>query len=285
MTKFPRTTVGGVSLSRMIIGTNWLAGWSHTTMSADNMIKAYHNSNVSVEPLLETFLDSGVDTIMGSFSLTPHITEAISNVQEKTGQKIIMIDTPMMNVDDSAEGRKEARQTILKSREMGAEICLIHHSSAEQLVDKNRKEIRRLNDYTEMIRDAGMIPGLSAHMPELIVYSDQNEYDVETYVQIYNCLGFLMQVEVETVNNIIRSAKKPVITIKAMAAGRCTPFVGLNFSWVTIRECDMVAVGCFNEMEAAEDIEISLSALERHVPKISQRSSPNPNQSAFGKSN
>ncbi len=38
-----------------------------------------------------------------------------------------------------------------------------------------------------MIRQHGMIPGLSAHMPELILYSDENEYDVETYIQIYNC--------------------------------------------------------------------------------------------------
>ena len=39
-----------------------------------------------------------------------------------------------------------------------------------------------------------------------------------------------MQVEIETVNRIIRNAKKPVMTIKPMAAGRTTPFVGLNFS-------------------------------------------------------
>jgi hypothetical protein len=44
-------------------------------------------------------------------------------------------------------------------------------------------------------------------------------------------MGFLMQVEVETVNQIIHAAKKPVMTIKPMAAGRTTPFVGLNFSW------------------------------------------------------
>ena len=31
---FPRTEVEGLSLSRMIIGTNWLAGWSHTSPSA-----------------------------------------------------------------------------------------------------------------------------------------------------------------------------------------------------------------------------------------------------------
>ena len=32
--QFPRTTVGGVSLSRMLIGTNWMLGYSHTSASA-----------------------------------------------------------------------------------------------------------------------------------------------------------------------------------------------------------------------------------------------------------
>ena len=39
MDKFPRTIVGGVSLSRMIIGTNWFLGWSHTTAAKDAFIK------------------------------------------------------------------------------------------------------------------------------------------------------------------------------------------------------------------------------------------------------
>ena len=107
-------------------------------------------------------------------------------------------------------------------------------------------------------------------------------YGVQTYIQIYNCMGFLMQVEVETVNQIIHAAKKPVMTIKPMAAGRTTPFVGLNFSWATIRGCDMVTVGCFNEREAAEDIEISLAALEHRAVNIAKRSSPNMKQDAFG---
>ncbi|MHB1485432.1 MAG: hypothetical protein ACYCYI_12325 [Saccharofermentanales bacterium] len=280
---FPRTLVGGVSLSRMIIGTNWLAGYSHSTLSADKMILDRHNSCESVEPILETFVSAGIDTIMGLFSTAPQIYKAIRNAQEKTGSKIILIDTPTLNVDDTAAARREAERTIRKSKELGATFCLIHHSSVEQLVDKNRREIKRLDDYTKMIRDAGLIPGLSAHMPELVVYSDLNGYDVETYIQIYNCLGFLMQVEVETVASIIHSAKKPVMTIKPMAAGRCTPFVGLNFSWATIRDCDMVTVGCFNEMEAAEDIEISMAALEHRHPTVGIRHSPNEKQASFGK--
>ncbi len=39
MNEFPRTKVGGVSLSRMIIGTNWFLGWSHTTAAKDQYIK------------------------------------------------------------------------------------------------------------------------------------------------------------------------------------------------------------------------------------------------------
>ena len=282
MTQFPRTVVGGLSLSRMIIGTNWLAGWSHRTPSADAMIKERHAAPESIEPMLDVFLSHGVDTMMAPFGQTPAILEAVRRAEQKHGRGMILIDTPMINVDDNPNARREAEAAIRRSREMGAQFCLLHHSSAEQLVNKNKHEITRLDDYTKMIRDAGLIPGLSAHMPELVVYSDEQGYDVETYIQIYNCMGFLMQVEIETVNQIIRAAKKPVMTIKPMAAGRCTPFVGLNFSWATIRDCDMVTVGCFNEREAAEDVELSLAALERRAPNVGVRSSPNQNQAAFG---
>ena len=141
-------------------------------------------------------------------------------------------------------------------------------------MNKNTETMDRLPDYLEMIREAGMIPGLSAHMPEVVQYSDANGYDVETYIQIYNCLGFMMQVEIESVAKIIHAAKKPVIAIKPVAAGRTTPFVGLNFAYNTLREQDMVAIGCFNEDEAAEDIEIAFAALERRLPHIEARNSP-----------
>jgi hypothetical protein len=111
-------------------------------------------------------------------------------------------------------------------------------------------------------------------MPELVLYSDANGYDVETYIQIYNCMGFLMQVEVEYIHKVIWNAKKPVMTIKSMAAGRATPFVGLTFSWSTLRPCDMVTVGCLTPEEAAEDIEISRAAFERRPPQMAGRNSP-----------
>ncbi len=281
--QFPRTTVGGMSLSRMIIGTNWMAGWSHTSNATDQMIKERHSTTATLNPMLETFMNAGVDTIMGNFALTPTILQAVRETEQKMGKKIIVIDTPSINVEDSAQGRKEAMDKIHLSKTMGADFCLIHHASAELLVNKEKHEIRRIDDYTKMIRDEGLIPGLSAHMPELILYSDEQGYDVETYIQIYNCMGFLMQIEIETINRIIWNAKKPVMTIKPMAAGRCTPFVGLNFSWATIRDCDMVTLGCFDQREAAEDIEISMAALERRQANLAGRSSPVATQAVLNK--
>ncbi len=283
MKEFPRTTVGGVSLSRMLIGSNWLLGYSHTSVSADEMIKRRYDTAEKFKPILEAYLKHGVDTMMAPFGNSPELMKAIHDTEQKMGREIILIDTPIINVDDTAEGRREAQKTIQESADRGAKFCLIHHSSAEQLVNKNLSQICRLDDYTKMIRDAGMIPGLSAHMPELIVYSDANGYDVETYIQIFNCMGFMMQVEIETVASIIQNAKKPVMTIKSMAAGRCSPYVGLTFSWNAIRDKDMVTVGAFSADEAEEDIEISMAALEHRFPNLEKRSSPNQNQAAFGK--
>ncbi len=274
-TEFPRTQVGGVSVSRMLIGTNWILGYSHTGAAADNLIRQRNATPEAVAAQLEVFLRAGVDTIMGLFVGKEPLMTGIRLAEERVGRKLILIDTPFINVDDTPEARREAAATIAASRRNGATFCFPHHSSTEQLVNKNKQTIARLPDYLQMIRDQGMVPGLSAHMPELVIYSDLNGYDVETYIQIFNCMGFLMQVEVEYIHKVIWGAKKPVMTIKPMAAGRVTPFVGLTFSWNAIRPCDLVTVGCLTPEEAAEDIEISLAAIERRAPLLEGRSSPN----------
>ena len=272
--QFPRTEVEGVSLPRLLIGTNWIAGYSHTGHAADMDIRTTNDSPEAIFPILKTFTNYGINAIMGCTSRDKPVTDAIQYFQDKTGIELIQIDTPSMNVDDTKEGRAEAEAIIKHSAKSGAKFCFPHHSSAEQLVNKNKRTIDRLPDYLSMIRDNGMIPGLSAHMPELIIYSDLNEYDVQSYIQIFNCMGFLMQIEIESVIQTICNAKKPVMSIKPMAAGRVSPYVGLTFNWNVLRPCDMITVGCKTFYEAHEDVEISFAALEKRLPDLVGRNSP-----------
>ena len=271
---FPRTKVENITLPRMLMGTNWMLGWSHTTASADRMIKRRYQDAGSFKAMVEAYLSWGIDAMMAPFSGHDALLEGIREAEQSSGQHVIKIDTPIIDVADNAASRASAEATIAQCAANGSEICLIHHSAAEQLVSKLKGTMDRLPDYLDMIRQHGMVPGLSAHMPELILYSDANGYDVQTYIQIYNCAGFLMQIEVEGVRAIIENAKKPVMTIKPMAAGRVSPYVGLSFSFATLRPCDMVTVGAHTPEEVDEDAEIALAAIERRYPELERRSSP-----------
>jgi hypothetical protein len=276
---FPRTMVAGVSLPRLLIGTNWILGYSHWSPAADNMIQKMNLNRTAICSILDAYLTYGIDAVMAPFAASPVLLDAIHQTEQKHGREIIRIDTPVIDVSDNNAAREQCRRDFQSSARSGSRFCLIHHSSAEQLVDKGNEVLHRLPDYLGMIREAGMFPGLSAHMPELILYSDKNGYDVETYIQIFNCTGYMMQVEIETVARIIHEAKKPVMTIKPMAAGRLTPYVGITFNFAAIRDCDMVTLGAFTPEEVHEDVDIAFGVLERRLPRIGMRSSPADTQS------
>ncbi len=281
MIEFPRTEVDGLSLPRMIIGTNWILGYSHRSASQDAMIRMKYSEPEAVRDIICAYLEYGVDAIMApivwdDFKPNKVLMDGIHAAEQKMGRGVTIIDTPTINVDNTPEAHDFTARKLEAVAKNGASVCLLHHSSVEKLVCKATQTIDRLDEYTKMVRENGMIPGLSAHMPELVLYSDEHpEYDVQTYIQPYNCMGFLMQIEVEGVRRIIENAHKPVMTIKSMAAGRCTPYVGLTFSYATLRTQDMVTVGAHTPREVHEDVEIALAAIERRFPDLERRCSPN----------
>jgi hypothetical protein len=75
-----------------------------------------------------------------------------------------------------------------------------------------------------------------------------------------------MQVEADWIMRVIQNAKKPVMTIKPLAAGKLLPVVGFAFVWNTIRDQDMVTIGTTTPEEARESIEISLDLLSKRIP-------------------
>ena len=165
MQTFPRTQVEGISLPRMIAGTNWVLGYSHTSPAADALIRCRYAQAQDVARLMEAYLAHGIDAVMGPFEPDGALLLGVRMAGERAGRPMTIIDTPIVDVTDSAAGRAAARARIERSAKMGASICLLHHSCVEQLVNKHRGAIERLPDYLDMIRQAGLVPGLSAHMP------------------------------------------------------------------------------------------------------------------------
>ena len=264
--KFPRTMIGNVSVSRMIIGTNQFLGFSHTSAARDKHLRDVMSPN-RIADIIEVFLNEGIDTIMGLLQM-PLVQQGIKEAQERTGRKCIVISTPTINVGDDAEAMAATERIFDLEASLGATVVMPHQMSTDALVDIRLRKIKNMDKYCQMIRDRGMLPGLSTHMPETIAYADASGLDVDTYISIYNAAGFLMHLEADWVHRIIWGAKHPVITIKPMAAGRLLPLVGLGFCWATIRDIDMVTVGTATPDEAREAIDISRSILQRTATQI-----------------
>ena len=264
---FPRAKVEDISVSRLIIGTNWFLGYTHTSKAKTLFIKE-HQTRERLADILEVFLRAGVDTMLGGRPDAVHLEEAVKDAEDRTGVECIKIGTPTLNLADTPEAEDENRRTLDDFANSGVRICMPHQASTDALVDRVTRTIRRMDRYCLMIRERGMIPGLSTHMPETVPYADESGLDAAVYIQIYNAAGFLMQVEVDWVHRIIWKARKPVLTIKPMAAGRLLPLVGLAFNWATIRDRDMVCLGCMTPDEARECVDISLGQLKGSGPRV-----------------
>lgn len=263
---FPRTNVGGMSLSRMIVGTNWFLGFSHTSAAKDTHIRETMTAG-RVADILEVFLEEGVDTVMGLMQ-QPVLYDGVREAEQRTGKKMILISTPILDVHETPEALARVEETLDKEAKLGVTVLMPHQATTDRLVNMRANQIDRMDLFCRMIRERGMIPGLSTHMPETVILADRSGLDVETYIQIYNAAGFLMHLEVDWIHRIICEAAKPVMTIKPLAAGRLLPLVGLAFSWATIRDTDMVTVGTTTPGEAREVIEVSRSILERRPSQV-----------------
>jgi hypothetical protein len=175
--------------------------------------------------------------------------------------------TPSFNIVPGGPKEREPEAAFDECVKLNATFCLPHQCVTDALLDRMHGEIRDIGKYSAMIRERGMIPGLSTHMPEAVIYADRQDADIESYIQIFNAAGFLMQVEPDWALSVIQQAKKPVMTIKPLAAGRLLPLVGLSFVWSTLRPQDLVTIGTTTPAEAQEVINISLDLLHRRSPK------------------
>jgi hypothetical protein len=268
MAGFPRTKIENVSVSRMVVGINWFYGFSHTSKAKHKLIVGYQTRERLAETLT-TFMKAGVNFVYGVRpEEKPLLLPAIKDAEQATGHKCYTLALPTFNTAGTKEAWDENARLLDAQAKIGATFCLPHQATTDALCDRTTRTIRGMERILAMIRERGMIPGLSTHMPEVPVYADESGLDVATYIQIYNAQGFLMQIEIDWVHRMIWGRKKPVIVIKPMAAGRIPPLVGMAFVWSTIRPEDLVCVGTLNADEAKELIDISLSILERRAPTV-----------------
>lgn len=251
---FPMTHIEDLEISRLIIGSNWLRGFSHYSSAKDRWIREYMTVERIVE-VMNVFARQGVNAVLSGAE--PVMREAIRRVKEETGVELHWICTP------GGESVEDLLPGIELSAEYGARICMPHQHWTDGNMIVNQNRIIGIERVTARIRELGMIPGLSTHRPETVTVCDKAGYDVATYIQIYNPIGFLCQVETDWIERVINNTPKPIIIIKPLAAGRVLPPTGLSFVYHSIKPIDTVCIGALSPYEAEDDVRIARDILEQ----------------------
>ncbi len=258
-TTIPTSTIEGHEIGRLVIGTNWFLGYSHVSAAKSAWIRRYHTAETIAE-VLEVCSAGGMNTFVAPVSEL--MTEAVRLHEDRTGRKLIQILTP------GGATTEELMEGIDQAADLGAEFCLPHTSWVDARISTARREIEDWPRVSEYIREKGMIPGLSTHRPEAIVVGDAAGYDIATYIQPLNSIGFLCAVETDWMAGVINRTEKPVICIKPLAAGRVNPPTGLGFAFANIKPIDVVCIGLLSPEEAEEDLQIVRQIFEHQRAQV-----------------
>jgi hypothetical protein len=159
-------------------------------------------------------------------------------------------------------------------------IGIAHHGETTDNLFKAGK-IEKIHDFLKRVRDAGLMVGVSTHMPAVIEAVEDKGWDVDYYMtcvyerhrsaaELKKLLGRVpipvpevyLQEDPPRMFKVIRQTKRPCLAFKILAAGRLSE----RKAWVekafretfqSIKENDAVIIGIYDEYsdQPAEDAE------------------------------
>ncbi len=274
MAEFPSLTIEGVTIPRVICGTNALLGWSHVSPGRDAWIREHFTAQ-RIARVFARCMELGVTAVMGP--LFPRLIEALEETDKLTGARMTWISTTNMGM--APQGREDemnraraagkidevaaiSRESIAEQaaalKSAGAAFCLFHGFWADRwaMVDGRLADFAH---YTQTIRAAGMIPGSACHLSPRLDEIAHGGYDLALLATPVNKGGWHMRPSQETALDVIARANKPVLAIKTLACGRCDEELGIPawLNWAAdVPGVEAIALGLMVEQEAEQSIPI-----------------------------
>ncbi len=256
MTKLPRVAFGFHEITRLIMGHNPLCANSHYSDELNREMGEYFTHDRVVE-VLQRCEQAGMNTTLlrGDYHRCLYWLE----LYRRTGGT-------MQCILQTASEMHDVFQNIRILAAAGP-IGIYHHGTQ---TDKFWREgrIDATLDYLKCIRDCGVMVGLATHIPEVIEYAEEHDWDVDFYMASFYNLSreeresdivkdvFEYQEEQypdedrDAMCRVIRRTPKTCLAFKILAANRkCGSqeevSQAFRFAFANIKSTDAVVVGMF----------------------------------------
>lgn len=250
--RLPRVPFGRYRISRLVCGANPFHAGSHLSVFVNHEMRSYYTTEQKLKTLRRC-QEVGINCWQGNGT---HY-ETYQLFREQGGE--------MYYISLGRDGAEETPEKLVKAGCIG----IAHHGEVTDRLFKSG-QIDRVHDYLKQVRDAGLMVGVSTHMPDVVDTVESKGWDVDFYMtcvyerhrskaDLEKLLGQapIPVGEVYLPNDpprmfkAIRQTERPCLAFKILAAGRLSgrkKWVENAFrqTFESIKPTDAVIVGIYD---------------------------------------
>ena len=235
----PTVDFCGLQVTRLILGANPFAGFSHQNPERDRAMLDYYN----VGRIQETWARAeaaGVNTMITN-NETPHVVEAV-RAYLGGGGKLQWI------TQVNCRKQPDMNRAIDDAVAIGCKGLYFHG----WLVDNAyaQRDADTLRAWCAHARSRGVLVGVAGHAPEAHLWVDSLDIVDFHAVCFFNCGSLhagkghkFRLADVPPATDAIRRIQKPCIGYKILGAGRIDPRMAFEYAFDHIKPTDVVNVG------------------------------------------
>jgi len=258
----PAGKIGGIELSRLMLGGNLISGYSHSRdlHYVSGLMKQY-NTEAKIRETLALAEQHGVNSV--NTAVWDDNDTIIKHRKEGGKIKWIVAANPMPNGELTQVDR---------AIEAGADIVYIQGACADRLLHDGKFDL--IVKEVNYIKASGLPAGVGAHMLDVIVECEKAKIDADFYQKTLHALDYPSAPkpdepgELGTWDNgwckdpqkvieFMAGVKKPWIAFKVMAAGAIFPKAA--FPYTVNSGADFILAGMF-DFQIEEDVRIAKEA-------------------------
>lgn len=264
MKNLPQVPIGGLRVSRLIVGGNPFSGVSHADGAKSDAMRRYF----TVARIKQTLADcefAGINTFNGRCD--NHICRMLMEYYAEGGRIQWLAQT--------APEHRDLKANIRLAAFYGAKGCYIQGAQVAGMIDAGHFD--EIASALALIRELGMVAGVAGHDPKYhLALTDRGVIPDFHMVCFYNVGGhkgnitqaahgeqFLAQ-DREAAVQAVQELKAPAIGYKIMAAGRNDPEEAYRFAYKRLRPGDAACVGFFpkdNPDQIRDSVRLTLQAI------------------------
>ena len=253
----PQVPFGPYRISRLILGDNPIHGGSHLSCFVDEQMRRYF-SREQVLRLLTACEAEGVNT----WQSNPPLLDVYLQ-RRREGSRLQFIS---LGYEDP-----ENLDAVARLAQAGA-IGVAHHGEVTDALFKDGR-IDEIRDFIRKVRDAGLMAGVSTHMPAVVEHIASNGWDIDFFMtcvyerhrsaeELRALLGHVpipvgevyLEDDPPRMFAAMRSTPKPCLAFKILAAGRLSGAQdavehAFRETFRQIKPTDAVIVGLYPEYE------------------------------------